>query len=135
MDHVLFTPLTHVPGCSECCRPCKGHPLPYSANCVLALAKEHVDESRVILAWGVEGPVVPTQPGPSALDKPPAVDNAAPVLAEHCMKPQDRATQQKTASLITTVTTITTGAGTECSLAVLSTRLGQQDEQSAKDRH
>ena len=33
------------------------------------------------------------------------------------------------------MTTITAGAPTECSLAVLSTRLGQQDEQSAKDRH
>ena len=32
------------------------------------------------------------------------------------------------------MTTITTGAPMECSLAVLSTRLGQQDEQSAKDR-
>ena len=32
------------------------------------------------------------------------------------------------------MTTITTGAPTECSLAVLSTRLGQQDKQSAKDR-
>ena len=37
--------------------------------------------------------------------------------------------------LITTKTTITTGAQTECSLAVLSTSLGQQDKQLAKDRH
>ena len=123
-----------MPGCLKCSRPHKGHPLPYGTNCALALAKECTDESRDIPAWGVEGPAVPTQPGPSALGKPPAVDNAAPVLAEHCIKPQDRATQQKTASLITTTTTITTGAPTECSLAVLSTRLGQQDEQSAKDR-
>ena len=133
MDPVSFTSLTHVPGCWEFGRPCKGHP-PYGTNCALALAKECADESRDIPAWGIEGPVVPTWPGPSAIDKPPAVDNAAPVLAEHHIKPQDRVTQQKTASLITTMTTITTGAPTECSLAVLSTRLGPQDEQSAKDR-
>ena len=132
MDPVSFTPLTHVPGCLKCSRPRKGHPLPYGANCALALAKEHADESRVIPAWGVEGPVVPTLLGPSALDEPPAVYNVAPVLAEHHIKPQDRATQQKTASLISTMTTISTGAPTECSLAVLSPRLGQQDEQSVK---
>ena len=134
IDPVSSTPLTHVPGCSKCSRPHKGHPLPYGANCALALAEEHADESGDIPAWGVEGPAVPTQPGLSALDEPPAVDNTAPVPAEHCIEPQDRATQQKMASLITTMTTITTGAPTECSLAVLSTRLGQQDEQSAKDR-
>ena len=78
--------------------------------------------------------MMPTQMGPSALGKPPAVDNAAPVPAEHHIN-QDRVTQQKTASLVTTMTTITTGTPTECSLAVLSTRLGQQDEPSAKDRH
>ena len=38
------------------------------------------------------------------------------------------------ASLVSTMTTITTEAPTECSLTVLSTRLGQQDEQSTKDR-
>ena len=134
MDPVLFTPLTHMLGCLKCSRPCKGHPLPYDTNCAPALAEEHTDESRDIPAWGVEGPLVPTWPGPSALGKFPAVDNAAPVLAEHHIKPKDRATQQKTTSLITTVTTITTGAPTKCSLEVLSTRLGQQDEQSAKDR-
>ena len=134
MDPVLFTPLTHMLGCLKCGRPCKGHPLPYGTTCALALAKECTEESRDIPAWGVEGPVVPTLPGPSALGKCSAVDNAAPVLAEHCIKPQDRVTQQKTASLVTTMTTINTGALTECSLAVLSTRLGQQDKQSAKDR-
>ena len=54
---------------------------------------------------------------------------------KHCIKPQDRATQQETASLIITTTIITTGVPTECSLAILSTRPGQQDEHSAKDRH
>ena len=57
-----------------------------------------------------------------------------PVLVEHHIKPQNRATQQKTLLLITNMTTITTGAPTECFLTVLSTRAGQQDEQSAKDR-
>ena len=44
-------------------------------------------------------------------------------------------TQEKTVSLITTMTTITTQSMTECSLAVLSTRLSQQNEQSAKDKY
>ena len=92
MDPVSFTPLTHVLGCLKCSRPCKGHPFPYGTNCALALAKECEHKSRDIAAWGVEGPIVPTWLGPSALGKPPAVDNAAPVLAEHCIKPQDRAT-------------------------------------------
>ena len=35
---------------------------------------------------------------------------------------------------MTTMTTITTRGSTECSLAVLSTRLGQQDKQLARDR-
>ena len=78
--------------------------------------------------------MVSAWPSPSALDEPPAVDDTAPVPAEHSIKPQDRATQQKMASPITATTNITTGAPTECSLAVLSTKLGQQDEQSAKDR-
>ena len=135
MDPVSFTPLTHVLGCLKCSIPCKFHPLPCGTNCALALAQKCADESRDIPAQDVEGPAVPTQPGPSALDEPPAMDNAALVPAEHWIQPQDRATQQRTASLITTTKTITTGAATECSLAVLSTRLGQQDEQSAKDRH
>ena len=33
------------------------------------------------------------------------------------------------------MTTNTTGGSSDCSLAVLSTRLGQQNEQSARDRH
>ena len=135
MDSVSFTPLTHMLGCLKCGRPHKGHPLPYGAIGAVALAEEYADKSRDIPAWGVEGPAVPTQPGPSALGKPPAVDNAAPVPADHHKMPQDRATQQKTASPVTTMTTITTGAPAECSLAVLSTRLGQQDKQSTKGRH
>ena len=134
MDPMLFTPLTHVQRCLKCGRPHKGHPLLYGINCILALTKKHADTSRDIPAWGVEWTVVPPWTGPSALNKPTASDRTTPVVAEHHTKPQDRMTQQKTASLITTMTTITTGAMTECSLAVLSTRLSQQDEQSAKDR-
>ena len=129
-----FTPLTHVPGCSKCGRPHEDHPLPYGANYALAFAEECTDESRDIPAWGVEGPAVPTLPGPSTLNESPAVDNTTLVLAEHHTKPQDRITQPKTVSLITTMTTITTRATRECSLAVLSIGLGQQDKQSARDR-
>ena len=134
MESVLFTPLTHVPGCSKYGRLCKGHPFPNGTNCALALAKEHADKSRETLACGVEGPVVLLLPGPSAVGQPAMVDNAAQVPREQHPKPPDRTTQEKTASLITTMTTITTGGSTECSLAVLSTRLGQQDEQLARDR-
>ena len=112
MAPVSSTPLTHMPGCSKCGRPCKGHPLPYGTNCALALAEECADESRDIPAWGVEGPAMPTQPGPSALGELLAVNNAAPVSGDHHIKPQGRLTQQKTVSPITTTTTITTGAPT-----------------------
>ena len=134
MESVSFTPLTHVPGCSKCGRPYKGHPLPYGANCALALANEYTDESREILTCGVEGPVVLLLPGPSALGQSTMVDNAAQVLVEQCPKLPDGMTQEKTASLVTTMTTITTRGSTECSLAVLSTRLGQQNEQLARNR-
>ena len=134
MESVSFTPLTHIPGCSKCGRPCKGHPLPYGANCTLALAKECADESREILSCGVEGPAALLLLGPLALGQPTVVDNAAQVLVEQCPKPLDAMTQEKTASLVTTTTTFTTGGSTEYSLAVLSTRLGQQDEQLARDR-
>ena len=72
--------------------------------------------------------------GLSDMDQPTMVDNAAQVLAEQGPKPLGRMTQEKTASLMTTTTTITGRGSTECSLAVLSTRLGQQDEQWARDR-
>ena len=98
------------------------------------LAKEHADESREILACGVEGPAVVLLPGPSALGQPTMVDNADQVLVEQHPNPTDGTTQEKTASLMITMATITTGGLTECYLAVLTTRLGQQDEQSARDR-
>ena len=75
MDPMSLSSLTHVLGCSKCGRPHKGHPLPYGINCILALAEECADESRDIPAWGVEGPVVPTQLGPSALIEPPTSDS------------------------------------------------------------
>ena len=62
------------------------------------------------------------------------VDIAAQVPAEQHPKALDGMTQEKPASIVTTMTTITTRGSTECSLAVLSTRLDQQDEQSARDR-
>ena len=134
MESVSFTSLTHVTGCSKCGRPSKGHPLLYGATCALALAKECTDESSEIPACGVEGPAVLLLLGPSAPGQPIMVDNAAWVLVEQHPNPPDRMTQEKTASLVTTTTTITTGGSTECSLAVLSTRLGQQDEQVARNR-
>ena len=131
MESVLLTPLTHVPRCSKCGRPHKGHPLLYGANCILALVKECTDESREILACGVEGLVVLLLLGPSAPGKPTMVDITAQVPVEQHPKPPDGMTQEKTVS---TMITITTGGSTECSLAVLSTRLVQQDEQLARDR-
>ena len=112
MESVSFTPLTHVPGCSKCGRPHKSHPLPYGTNCNLGLAEECRDESREILACGMEGPVVLLLPGLSASGQPTMVDNAAQVLAEQSPKPPDGMTQEKTVSLVTTMTTITTGGST-----------------------
>ena len=81
---------------------------PPSPICALALAEECMDESREIPACGVEGPVVLLLPGPSALGQPTMVDIAAQVPAEQHPKPPDRVTQEKTASVMTTTTTITT---------------------------
>ena len=134
MESVSFTPPTHIPGCSKCGRPCKGHPLPYGTNCTLPLAKEHADKSREIPAHGMEGPVAPPLWGLLALGQPTIVDNAAQVLAEQCPKPLDKTTPEKTTSLMTTMTTVTTRGSIDCSIAVLSTRLGQQEKQLARDR-
>ena len=109
-------------------------PLPYGTNCALALAEEHADKSREILACVMEGPVSLLLLGLSAPSQPTMVGNAAQVLVEQHPKPLDGITQHNTASLITNTTTITTTGSTGCSLAVLSTRLGQQEEQLARDR-
>ena len=121
-------------GCLKCGRPYKGHPLPYGTNCALALAEEHADKSREITARGMEGPVVPTQLGPSALGKHPAVDNAAPVPVEHCitLRTGQLNRRQHYSSPLWLPSLL---EHQQCSLAVLSTWPGQQDEQSAKDRH
>ena len=74
------------------------------------------------------------QPVASFLGEPPAVDSMAPVLAEQHPKPLARTAHKQPTALITTMTTITTGGSSDCSLAVLSTRLSQQDEQSARDK-
>ena len=129
MEPIAFTPITHVPRCSKCVRPHKGHPLPYGNNCTLALAKEHEDESRDTLACQMGGPLVTLLPGSL-----PAVDQAPLAPSEQCPRPPARTAQSMTVSLVATTTTITTGGSTECSLAVLLTRVGQQDEQLAQDR-
>ena len=129
MEPIVFPPSTHVPGCLKCSRHCKGHPLPYGTNCTLALAKEHANESRDILACQVEG-----LPAILLLGEPPAVDQVPPVPSKQHLKPLARTAQTITVPLVATTTTITTRGSTEHSLAVLSTRVGQQDEQSAWDR-
>ena len=126
MEPVAFMPITPVPGCSKHGRPHKGHPLPYGNNCTLALAEECKDESRDSLACQVEGMPVNPLPGSS-----PTVDQAPLVPSEQHLKPQARTTQSVTVPLVAAMTTITTRGSTECSLAVLSTRVGQQDEQLA----
>ena len=122
-------PITHVPGCSKCSRPHKGYPLPYSSNCTLALTEECKDESRDTLASLVEGLPVILLPGSS-----PMGDQAPLALSEQHPRPLARTAQSVTAPLVAAMTTITTGGSTECSLAVLSTRAGQQDKQLAQDR-
>ena len=134
MESVSFIPLMHVPGCSKCSQPHKGHPLPFGGDCALVLAKEHADESRDFPACSMEDPAALPLPGPSSPGEPPAVDSTAPVLTEQQPKPPARTAHKQPVALITTMTTITTGGSSDCSLAVLSMRFSQQDEQSARDR-
>ena len=94
----------------------------------LALAKDYADESRDIPTCSVEGPAAFLLLGPSTLGKSPAVDSAAPALAEQHPKPPGGTAPKEPAVIITTMTTITSGGSSDCSLAVLSNRLGQQDE-------
>ena len=124
----------HVPGCSKCSWPHKGHPLPFGVNCALALAQEHADESRDIPACSMEGTAALPLLGPSSPGEPPAIGSAAPVLADQHPKPPARTAHKQPVALGTTMTTITIGGSSDCSLAMLSTRLTQQDEQSARDR-
>ena len=128
-EHITFTPITHVPGCLKCGRSCKGHPLPYSNNCTLALAKEHEDESRDTPACWVEGLLVTLLPGSF-----PMVDQAPPALSEQSLRPLTRAAHSAPVPPVATTTTITTGGSTEHSLAILSTRVGQEDKWLAQDR-
>ena len=132
---MTYTPLTQVPGCSKCGRPRKGHPLPYGANCTLALTEESANETTDTPFCGREGPVVPGLHGLLVPAEPvhPAADNATPVPVGQCPRPLDHTTPVTTASPSTITTTITPGAATECALAVLSTRLGQQSEEMARD--
>ena len=76
----------------------------------------------------MEGPTALLLLGPLPPDKFLVVDSTAPALAEQHPKPLDRTAQKEPAALVTTMTTITTGGSSDCSLAVLSTRLGQQDK-------
>ena len=82
----------------------------------------------------MEGPVTLLLLGQSTLGELPVVDSAAPVLAEQHPKPPAGTAHKQPAALIITMTTITTGGSSDCSLAVLSTRFSQQDEQLARDR-
>ena len=129
MEPLAFTPITHRPGCLKCCWPQKGHSLPYSNTCNLALAKEHEDESRDIPAHWVEGPQVTLLPGSF-----PAVNWAPLAQSEQCPRPPARTAYSVTVPLVAAMTTITTGGSTEHSWAMLSTRVSQQDEQLAQDR-
>ena len=126
MEPIVFTPIAHVPGCLKCGRPHKGHPLPYSNNCTLALAKECKDESRDTLACLSEKLPVTLLPCSS-----PMADQALLPPSEQCLRPPARTAQSATAPLVAAMTPITTGGSTEYSMAVLLTRVGQQDEQLA----
>ena len=83
----------------------------------------------------MEGPVALLLPDPLAPDKFPVVDSAAPALVEQHPKPPDGRAEMEPMAPITTTTTFTTRGLPDCSLAVLFTRLGQQDLQLARDRH
>ena len=64
----------------------------------------------------------------------PTVDQAPLALSEQHPRSLARTAQSVAAPLVDTMTTITTGGSTEHSLAVLSTRVSQEDDWSARDR-
>ena len=77
----------------------------------------------------VEGPPGTLLPGSF-----PAVDQAPPTPSEQPLRPSARAAQSVMVPPVAAMTTITTRGSTEHSLAVLSTRIGQQDEWSVCNR-
>ena len=136
MASVVYTPLTQVPGCSKCSKPRKDHPLPYSANCTLALMGESMNDSRDTLLCSEEALEVPHLHSQSVVGKPEDLV-AEPVPPEPVgqgsgtLAPTAAATTALPAS---TTTTTTTGVLMECAIAVSSSRLLQQGEERAKDR-
>ena len=120
MEPIAFMPITHVPGCLKCSRPHKCHPVLCSNNCALALAT---------LAHLVEGLPVTLLPCSS-----PAVDQTPLAPSEQHPRPLDRTVQSATVPPVAPMTTITTGGLTEHSLAMLATRVGQQDKWLAWDK-
>ena len=140
MDIMAYTPPSPGPRCSKSNRPRKGHTLSYGINYALPPIGESANDSRDTLSGREDVPEVPLLHSQSVLGKPEdlAVEPAALETVKQgpgILPP----TVPATMASATTTTTITTGpipsrASTECALAALSSRLGQQGEERAKDR-
>ena len=145
MDCMAYMLPTQGLRCTKCSRPTKGHALPYGMNCTLALIKESMNDSRDILSGREDALEVPHLCSQSVLGKPEDLA-AEPAALEMVIKTTEQgpwvlpltapATIVSPAATIPTITTapISSGVSNECALAALSSRLGQQGEERAKDR-
>ena len=136
----------HGLGCMQCWRPTKGHAIPYSIKCLLAPIREALNNCRDILPGKEDAPCIPEAPqlhSQSISGKPEdpmaELDMIVVSMAEQGPEALLLAAPATTASLTATTATmstasITTMASMECALTALSTRLGQQGEERAKDR-
>ena len=131
--------------CTKCSRPTKGHTLPYGMNCKLAPVEVNVNDSRDILSGREDLLEAPCLHSHSVLGKPedPAAEHAAPETAINTadqgpgtMPLTVPATMVSPPATTPTITpaSIPSRVSTECVLAAMSTRLGQQGKERAKDR-
>ena len=131
----------HGAKCTKCDRPRKVQALPYGANCRLAPLAESRDDFRDILSGREDMLEVPHLHSHSVLVNPedPAAEPAVPETVEQGPGILSPTAPAMMASPAITTTIITAGSISnrvlmECALAALSTRLGQQGKERAKDR-
>ena len=133
------------PRCTKCGRLTKGYALPYGVNCTPAPIEDSMNDSRDILSSRVDALEVPCLHSHSILGKPedPTAESAALGMVVYpseqgpvALPPRVPAIMASPAATTPTITmaSIPSEVLTEDSQAVLSTRLGQQGKERAKDR-
>ena len=133
------------PRCTKCSRPTKGHALQYGVNCMLAPIEDSMNDSRDILSGTEDTLEVPCLCRHSIPGKPEDLmaESAALGMVVYtseqgpcALPPTAPATMASPATTTPTITaaSILSGVLTEDALAVLSTMLGQQGTERAKDR-